>query len=99
MSVRNLHKLFNPRTVALIGAGPWPGSVGASVLHNLRRSGFAGEMMLVNPHHRAIDGLPVPPDIASRGTQAPKCRKGAAKTRRLPPEPPTACGPNPSQNL
>src|SRR6516164_1281459 len=65
MSVRNLDKLFEPRSVALIGATPRPGSVGAIVLRNLRRAGFAGELMLVNPHHSTIDGLPVHPSIAS----------------------------------
>jgi len=65
MSVRNLDKLFDPRSVALIGATPRPGSVGAIVLRNLRRAGFAGELMLVNPHHSTIDGLPVHPSIAS----------------------------------
>ena len=65
MSVRNLDKLLNPRSVALIGATPRPGSVGAVVARNLRRAGFAGELMLVNPHHQAIDGLTVCPNIAS----------------------------------
>ena len=65
MSVRNLDKLFNPGSVALIGATPRPGSVGAVVVSNLRRAGFAGELMLVNPHHRTIDGLPVHPNVAS----------------------------------
>ena len=65
MSVRNLDKLFTPRSVALIGATPRPGSVGAVVARNLRRAGFAGELMLVNPHHRMIDGLVVYPNIAS----------------------------------
>ena len=65
MSVRNLDKLFNPRSVALIGATPRPGSVGAFVARNMRRAGFTGELMLVNPHHQAIDGLTVHPNIAS----------------------------------
>src|SRR6516162_4493630 len=65
MPVRNLNKLFTPRSVALIGATPRPGSVGAVVARNLRRAGFAGELMLVNPHHHAIDGLVVHPDVAS----------------------------------
>ena len=65
MSVRNLDKLFAPRSVALIGATPRPGSVGAVVARNPRRAEFAGEMMLVNPHHDAIDGLTVHPDVAS----------------------------------
>src|SRR6516225_6591956 len=65
MSVRNLDKLFNPESVALIGASPRPGSVGAVIARNLRRAGFAGEMMLVNPKHTTIDGLIVHPNIAS----------------------------------
>jgi acetyltransferase len=65
MSVRNLDKLFEPRSVALIGATPRPGSVGGVVLRNLRRSGFAGELMLVNPHHGRIDGLTVYRNVAS----------------------------------
>jgi len=65
MSVRNLDKLFNPGSVALIGATPRPGSVGAVVARNLRSAKFAGEIMFVNPHHRAIDGLIVHPNIAS----------------------------------
>jgi acetyltransferase len=65
MSVRNLDKLFKPRSIALIGATPRPGSVGAVVARNLRRAGFAGELMLVNPHHGTIDGLRVYSDVAS----------------------------------
>ena len=65
MSVRNLDKLFTPRSVALIGATPRPGSVGAVVARNLRRAGFAGELMLVNPRHHTIDGLSVYPNVAS----------------------------------
>ena len=65
MSVRNLDKLFNPGSVALIGATPRPGSVGAVVARNLRRAKFAGDLMLVNPHQREIDGLIVYPNIAS----------------------------------
>src|SRR5215831_6363165 len=65
MSVRNFDKLFAPRSVALIGATPRPSSVGAVIARNLRRAGFAGELILVNPHHHAIDGLTVHPDVAS----------------------------------
>ena len=65
MSVRNLDKLFEPRSVALIDANPQPGSIGAVVVRNLRRAGFAGELMLVNPHHATIEGLTVHPTVAS----------------------------------
>jgi acetyltransferase len=48
MSVRNLDKLFKPRAVALIGATPRHGSLGAVLARNLRRGGFGGPLMLVN---------------------------------------------------
>jgi acetyltransferase len=67
MSIRNFDKLFNPRSVALIGASDRPGAVGTVVACNLRRGGFAdrgGELMLVNPHHASLDGMPVYPDVA-----------------------------------
>jgi acetyltransferase len=54
VSVRNLDKLFNPGSIALIGATPRPGSVGGVVARNLRRAKFAGDLMLVNPHQREI---------------------------------------------
>ena len=65
MSVRNLDKLFKPRSVALIGATDRAGSIGAVLLHNLQRAGFAGALLPVNPHHQVLDGLPVYPDVGS----------------------------------
>jgi acetyltransferase len=65
MSIRNFDKLFHPATVALIGASDRPGAVGAVLARNLRRAGFKGEVLLVNPHLGALDGMPVYPDIAS----------------------------------
>ena len=59
MSVRNLDKMFEPRSVALIGAASLPGSVGAVVARNLRRAGFSGELTLVDLHAHAIDGMSV----------------------------------------
>jgi acetyltransferase len=65
MSVRNLDRLFKPRSVAVIGASPRADSVGGVIARNLRRAGFAGELLLVNPHHHTIDGLGVQPNVAS----------------------------------
>ena len=65
MSVRNLDKLFKPRSVALIGATDREASVGAILLRNLRRAGFAGALHLVNPHRQTLDGMPVYPDVDS----------------------------------
>jgi len=65
MSTRNLDKLFKPKSLALIGATTREGAVGAVVLRNLQRGGFKGRLMLVNPHHQELAGLPVFPDIAA----------------------------------
>ena len=65
MSVRNLDKLFKPGAVALIGATPRDGSLGAVLSRNLRRGVFGGPLMVVNPDHRSVGGVPVHHDIAS----------------------------------
>ena len=73
MTIRNLDKLFNPKSIALIGASNRPQSVGAVLAGNLFLSGFSGPVMPVNPKHQAIHGvltykdvasLPVTPDLA-----------------------------------
>src|SRR5579864_3841738 len=65
MSIRNFDALFQPASVALIGASERPGSVGALLARNLRRAGFKGELLLVNPHLDALDGMPIYRDVAS----------------------------------
>ena len=64
MSIRNLNRMFQPRSVALIGASDRPQSVGAVVARNLPRGGFDGPIMPVNPRHAAIESVLCYPDIA-----------------------------------
>jgi acetyltransferase len=64
MSIRHLDQLFDPASVAVIGASPRAGSVGATVWRNLREGGFAGPRWAVNPKHREIDGEPVVARVA-----------------------------------
>ncbi|WP_334134778.1 bifunctional acetate--CoA ligase family protein/GNAT family N-acetyltransferase [Tepidimonas sp.] len=78
MSIRNLEYLFAPRRVAVFGASDRPGSVGATVWHNLAR-GFRGELFAVNPRQpdlgvpvaRDLDDLPAAPDLAVICTPPP----------------------------
>ncbi len=65
MSVRNLDKIFKPRAIVFVGATSKPHTVGAMLLKNLQDAGFAGRLMLVNPHYTEIAGMPVYPDVAS----------------------------------
>lgn len=59
MSVRNLKYLFEPSSIAVIGASPKPHSVGATVLQNLLAGGFRGTVMLVNPKYDMMADLKV----------------------------------------
>jgi acetyltransferase len=68
-----LRALLEPQSVAVIGAGERPGSVGAAVFGNLLAAGFRGPVWPVNPKHGQIAGraafatadqLPAPPDLA-----------------------------------
>jgi len=49
-------RLLRPRSVAIVGASDKPGALGASVLGNLERQGFDGEIHLVNPKRAEIGG-------------------------------------------
>jgi acetyltransferase len=59
MSIRNLDSLFDPASVAVIGASERPSSVGATVWRNLREGGFAGPRWAVNPKYKELSGEPV----------------------------------------
>ncbi|TDT42678.1 acyl-CoA synthetase (NDP forming) [Streptomyces sp. BK208] len=77
--VASMEPLFRPRTVAVVGAGRQPGSVGRAVLRHLRTGGFTGRLFAVNPHAHAVLGvpsypavaaLPIPPDLVVIGSPA-----------------------------
>ena len=63
--VASLEPLFAPRSVAVIGAGHRPGSIGRSILLNIRDAGFAGSLYAVNPHVDDIEGIPSVPAPAA----------------------------------
>jgi acyl-CoA synthetase (NDP forming) len=54
----SIGRLLRPKSVAIVGASPTPGALGASVLANLDRNGFAGEVHLINPKRAEIGGRP-----------------------------------------
>jgi len=65
MTIRNLHFMFNPSSVALVGASQKPGSIGAVLARNLVSAGFKGDIFPVNPKYSTIEGLPTYPDLDS----------------------------------
>jgi acetyltransferase len=73
MSVRTLERLFDPRSIAVLGASNTAQRVGSVLMRNLLEGGFSGPIMPVNPKYRAVCGvlaykdvasLPVTPDLA-----------------------------------
>ena len=52
----DFNRLLRPGSIALIGASATPGSLGECVLDNLEKSGYAGELHLVNPKRPVIRG-------------------------------------------
>src|SRR5512139_333329 len=64
MSIRNLDSLFDPSSVAVIGASLRAGSIGAMVWRHLRAGSFHGGVYPVNPRHAALDGVPVAARVA-----------------------------------
>jgi acetyltransferase len=80
MTIRNLDALFEPKSIAVIGASNKPRSVGAVLARNLFEAGFEGPIMAVNPHEQAIRStvnyrsvaeLPTTPDLAVLATPPP----------------------------
>jgi len=73
MSIRNFAKLFDPGSVAVIGASQQPGRLGTVVLNHMAEGGYAGALWPVNPKydnllgipcHASVERLPRAPDLA-----------------------------------
>jgi acyl-CoA synthetase (NDP forming)/GNAT superfamily N-acetyltransferase len=56
--VASLRHLFQPASIAVIGAGRQRGSVGREILNNIISGGFAGPVYAVNPHGQSMAGVP-----------------------------------------
>jgi acyl-CoA synthetase (NDP forming) len=58
----NLKRLFNPRSIAVVGASTDPAKAGSQALLSLR--GFSGRLMAVNPKASEIAGVPCYASVA-----------------------------------
>jgi len=56
MSGSNIKLLFEPRSVAVVGASSKPGKIGYSVVRNLKQGGYRGKIFPVNPQGGEILG-------------------------------------------
>jgi acetyltransferase len=60
---KGLDLLFNPRTIAIIGASDDPSRIGGLPIKFLRQHKFPGKIFPVNPKYREIAGLPCYPTL------------------------------------
>lgn len=59
-----LDALFLPKSVAVIGAKDEAGSVGSTIVNNLKNDKFKGKIYPINPKRKEVWGLPCYPSIA-----------------------------------
>ena len=53
-----LTSLFEPQSVAIVGASETPNSIGLTVARNMQTAGFKGKLFYVNPGHKRLFGEP-----------------------------------------
>ncbi|HEY6471133.1 MAG TPA: GNAT family N-acetyltransferase [Candidatus Dormibacteraeota bacterium] len=61
--VHSISRILRPRSVAVIGAGRDPSSIGHAVLRNLIQGGFCGRIYPINPNVKELLGLTCAPSV------------------------------------
>ena len=64
-----LTSLFEPSSVAVIGASDRERSVGNVLFRNIRESGYKGRLYPINPKHEIIQGVPAFKTIEDIGSR------------------------------
>lgn len=63
MSTDALKHAFDPASIAIIGASDDPNKIGGRPIHYMRRHGYRGEILPVNPKRQVVQGLPAYPSF------------------------------------
>ena len=66
-AAQSMRSFFNPRSVAVVGASRHPGTIGATLIANLKRHRFTGPIYPVNPGAPLIEGLTTYPSVGAIG--------------------------------
>lgn len=62
-AISAIGRMLRPRSIAIVGASPTPGALGAKMLANLENNGFTGDIHLINPKRADINGRPCLPSV------------------------------------
>ncbi len=60
----HLSPLFEPASVAVVGASETPGSIGAILIENMLAAPYRGALYAVNPRYGKVRGVPCFPSVA-----------------------------------
>lgn len=60
----SMKPIFEPRSIAVIGAGRRPGQLGHEIVSNLRHAGYTGDLTIVNPNAKEIEGVRSYPSLS-----------------------------------
>ena len=80
--VESMKRVFNPRSVAVVGASDGEGKIGNSVMKNLINGGYPGEIYPINPKadeilgkkcYKSVSEIPGPVDVAVFAVPAKFC--------------------------
>jgi len=75
-----LTPLFDPHSIAVVGASERAESIGATVIRNIQEAGFTGPVYCINPRHRQVFGLKAYPsvlDLPEKADVAVICTRAA----------------------
>ena len=64
MTIHNLDKIFEPASVAVIGASKKTGTMGCFLLNSLKQSGYKGKIFPINPKYKSLKDLRSYPSIS-----------------------------------
>jgi len=69
VTIYNLDYLFNPKSVAVLGASEKVGSIGSALMQNMVQAGFAGKLLPINPKYESIHGYQALSSVAKAQTE------------------------------
>lgn len=63
----SMKSIFEPRSIAVVGASRNPAQLGTAIVRNLRDTGFTGSIYVVNPNSVEVEGIPTFRSLTSIG--------------------------------
>jgi acetyltransferase len=67
--ISNLEVMFNPKSIAVVGASRREGSIGRAILKNIIDFGYEGTVYPINPNAESVNSIKCYPDLKSISEQ------------------------------